>query len=142
MRNKSFRFWTKAVRVSPAAVLADECHGMVRQMALPLIPERRVKGALSALSRDSGVSYSKLRKMYYRLTDHILAVEWRSITAAYERYVEKQERALETELEQLRELRAAREMRERHGILNLAASDGALASMADQVRDLSGKEAG
>lgn len=120
MRHNLFRFRTKAVRVSPAAVLADECHGMVRQMALPLIPERRVKGAISVLSRDSGVSYSKLRKIYYHLTDHILATEWRSITATYQRYIEAQERKLEQELTELRELRAAREMRERHGVLNLA----------------------
>lgn len=108
-----------ALKVTPAAAIADDCHDMVRQMALPLIAQRRVKGALGTVARDSGVSYSKLRKIYYRLTDHILAVEFRSIAATYTRYVESQERALERELAELRELRAAREMREWHGVLNL-----------------------
>lgn len=123
MRNDLFRRrHNEDRRVTPAAVLADECHGMVRQMALPLIPERRVKGALSVVSRDTGVSYSKLRKIYCRLTDHILAVELRSIAATYRKYVESQERALERELEELRELRAARAMREYHYELDLSAA--------------------
>jgi hypothetical protein len=134
MRKFLFQNRHGEVRVSPAAALADECHGMIRQMTLPLIPQRRVKGALATISRDSGVSYSKLRKIYYRLTDHILAFELRSITAAYERYVVSQERALERELTELRELRAAREMRERHGVLSLTTPADNLGAVDREAR--------
>ncbi len=129
MRDKVFRCRNKAVRVSPAAAISDDCRDMVRQMALPLIAQRRVKGALGSVARDSGVSYSKLRKIYYHLTDHILAVEYRSIAASYKNHVERHERALERELEQLRELRAARTMRELHGEFNLEAPSGAVGAV-------------
>jgi len=129
MWNKAFRSRNKEFPVSSAAVIADDCHDMVRQMALPLVPQRRVKGALGAVARDSGVSYSKLRKIYYRLTDHILAVEFRSIAGAYKNHIEKQERALECELEQLRSLRAARMMKETHGEFDFKTSAGAVGAV-------------
>jgi hypothetical protein len=119
MRNDPFRNSNIGERrVNPCVVL-DECHGMIRQMALPLVSERRVKGALGAIARDTGLSYSKLRKVYYRLTDHILEFEFRSIAEAYKRHVRDHERKLEQELAELRALREARALREKHYALDL-----------------------
>jgi DNA-binding transcriptional regulator PaaX len=129
MRNEPFRARNNGERrVTPGALVLEECHGMIRQMALPLISERRVKGALSAVSRESGISYSKLRKIYYRLTDHILEFEFRSIAEAYKRHVRDHERKLEQELAELRALREARALREQHYVLDLETSAGAVAA--------------
>lgn len=117
-----------------AAAVTHECRDYVKQMALPLVPQRRVKGALQTVSRDSGVSYSKLRKIYYGLTDHILAFEFRSIAEAYQRHVLSQERALERELEQLRARKEAHQLRAQHYELDLAAPTGALGAL-DRARN-------
>jgi len=119
MRDNLFRNRNKAFPMS-AATLTHECRGYVKQMALPLVSQRRVKGALQTVSRDSGVSYSKLRKIYYGLTDHILAFEFRSIAEAYQRHVIAQERALERELEQLRALKEARHLKAQNYEMDLA----------------------
>jgi hypothetical protein len=114
-----------------AAALTHECRDYVKQMALPLVPQRRVKGALQTVSRESGVSYSKLRKIYYGLTDHILAFEFRSIAEAYKRHVVTHEQRLAQELETLRSLIAEQEMRERqHGLeLDMSARPRAVEAM-------------
>lgn len=120
MRNSLFRASDNGCRMS-AAALTHECRDYVKQMALPLVPQRRVKGALQTVSRDSGVSYSKLRKIYYGLTDHILAFEFRSIAEAYKRHVLQHEARLAQELETLRSLIDEQEMRERQHGLDLSA---------------------
>ena len=102
-----------------AAAVTHECRDYVKQMALPLVSQRRVKGALQTVSRDSGVSYSKLRKIYYGLTDHILAFEFRSIAEAYKRHVLAHEARLAQELETLRSLIDEQELRERQNELPL-----------------------
>ena len=119
MRHNLFRNRDKAFRMSAAAITA-ECQDYVKQMALPLVPQRRVKGALQTVSRDSGVSYSKLRKIYYGLTDHILAFEFRSIAEAYQKHVITRERQLERELERLRARKEAHQLRANHYELDLA----------------------
>jgi hypothetical protein len=107
MWTNPFRDRNKGARMSALAI-SDTTHDMLRQMALPLVPERRVKGALHHVSRETGVSYSKLRKLYYRLSDHILATEWQAIRMAYQRHVESHEQKLEAELAQLRAIKATR----------------------------------
>lgn len=134
LRNKRFRSRTDAVHMNAAAV-QHQCAGYVRQMALPLIPERRIKGALSVVSRDTGLTYSKVRKIYYGLTDHILAFEWRSIVAAYQRHVIQQERRLEAELQTLRALRDERRMWEAQNELDLATPRRAVEAAQDQGGD-------
>lgn len=113
--------------VTSAAAVQYECQTYVRQMTMPFIRERRVKGALSIVSRDSGVSYSKLRKIYYGLTDHILAFEFRSIAEAYKRHVIQHETRLTEELETLRALKA----RGANYALDLPTPAGAMAQMED-----------
>ena len=105
--NKRFGFPHKEVRdVSACAV--DSTRDMLKQMCLPLIPERRVKGALSVVSRETGLPFSKVRRLYYGITDHILAFEWSAIEATYSAWLLKQERQLENDIENIRALRTAR----------------------------------
>lgn len=108
MRNGLFGKRKIECEVSTALSIQDDTRDMLRQMMLPLIPQRRVKGALSLVSRDTGLPFSKLRRVYYGITDHILAFEWSAIATAYQRHVENQERKLTQELETLRALKAAR----------------------------------
>lgn len=113
MWNNLFRDRNKEVRVSNAALALDQAHTMVRQMALPLIPERRVKGALELVSRETGISYSKTRKIFYRLTDNILHFEFRNIAEAFKRAAQKQERLYRIEADRLQKILAANERMER-----------------------------
>lgn len=145
MRNDLFRPRNIGERgMNSGAAVLDECHGMLRQMTLPLVPERRVKGALSIVARDSGLSYSKLRKIYYRLTDHILEFEFRNIAEAYIRHIKAHESKLEQELAELRALRDARAIRERqHAFsLGLSSPSRALASAENARADLAGARSG
>lgn len=106
MWNNLFRFRDKAFRMSTAAMVLDQTHNMVRQMALPLIPQRRVKGALEYVSRESGLPYSKVRKIYYRLTDNILHFEFANIASAFQRAALNQERAYREQADRLAAINA------------------------------------
>ena len=89
-----------------AAVIAERCQSMVYQMALPLVSERRVKGALQIVARDCDLSYSKVRKLFYRITDHVLAFERDNIVAAFKAYTIKQERAYREQADKLAAINA------------------------------------
>lgn len=126
MRNILFRIRDKAVRMSTAGMVLDQTHTMVRQMVLPLVAQRRVKGALEYVSRESGLPYSKVRKIYYRLTDNILHFEFRNIAAAFERAAIRQERLYREEADRLAALIAERELWERQHGFNLALDHSAM----------------
>ena len=57
MRHDSFRNRKNGGRVSTALAIQDDTRDMLRQLVLPLVAERRVKGALDYVARESGVSY-------------------------------------------------------------------------------------
>lgn len=111
MRNGLFGFPKNGCGVSNALSIQDDTRDMLRQMMLPLIPQRRVKGALSVVSRETGLPFSKVRRVYYGITDHILAFEWSAIAMAYQKHVEDSERRLTIELDNLRALKMARQQR-------------------------------
>lgn len=113
MWDKLFRGRDKEDRMSTAALAQDQAYDMVRQMALPLIPQRRVKGALEQVSRETGLSYSKTRKIFYRLTDNILHFEFRNIADAFKRAASTQERLYRLEADRLQALLEANERMER-----------------------------
>jgi len=54
-----------SVQRMSSAVVNGNMHRWVREMALPLVPEMKVKGALRDVHRRTGVSFSKLRKFFY-----------------------------------------------------------------------------
>lgn len=124
MWNNLFRNREKEVRMSNAALVQDQAFDMLRDMARPLIPERRVKGALDSIARETGVPYSKVRKIYYRLTGNILHFEFKNIADAYKRAVIRQERLYREEAERLAALIAEREAWERQYGLVLSAPHG------------------
>lgn len=119
--------WKKQVRernnqvreMTSAACVQDYCQSMVRQMVLPLLSERRTKGALDFVSRESGISFSKVKKIYYGLTDHILAYERDRLKAARDRLLIRQQQTLEQQLSEIRRLRTERELVERQSDLAL-----------------------
>lgn len=106
--NTRFRFPNKEVRDVSACAIQADTRNMLKQMCLPLIAERRVKGALSTVSRETGLPFSKLRRLYYGITDHILAFELKAIEIAYDRWLLNQEKRAERQLDQLRAMRTAR----------------------------------
>lgn len=105
--------------MTSACAIQSQCQGWVRQMALPLIPEKRVKGALNLISRDSGLSYSKVRKIFYGLTDHILAYERERLRQARERWLARMEMKTAADLETIRRLRRDRDAYELQQDLDL-----------------------
>lgn len=109
MWNKLFRNQHIEVRLSTAELVQDQAHVMVRQLVLPLIPHRRVKGALEFAARETGVPYSKLRKIFYRLTRNILHYEIKNISDALKRAAISQERLYREEADRLAALIAERE---------------------------------
>lgn len=75
-----------------AAVLNDPSE-MVRQMALPFIADRRVKGALQIVARDTGLTYSKTYRLFYGAARDVWRNEHKKLTDAFRRFVSDQERA-------------------------------------------------
>lgn len=134
MWNKVFRERNNEVRLSTAALVADQTHGMVRQLVLPLVPTRRVKGALECVSRETGVPYSKLRKIYYRLTDTIQHFEFKNISDALKRAAVRQERLYREEADRLANLIAEREAWENQYGIHLPVYPGAMGTTAPQAR--------
>jgi hypothetical protein len=109
LRNKLFRERHNEARLSTAELVADQTHGMVRQLVLPLVPARRVKGALECVSRDTGVPYSKLRKLFYRISGTVHHFEYKNISDALKRAAVRQERLYREEADRLASLIAERE---------------------------------
>jgi len=134
MWNKPFRNRDNEVHLSTADLVVDQAHSMVRQLVLPLVPERRVKGALEYASRETGVPYSKLRKIYYRLTDNILHFEFKNISDALKRAALKQERLYREEADRLAALIAEREAWESQYGIHLPIYSGSVGASAPQAR--------
>ena len=132
LRHKLFREQNIGVRVSTAELVADQTHGMVRQLVLPLVPTRRVKGALECVSRETGVPYSKLRKIYYRLTDTVHHFEFKNISDALKRAALRQERLYREEADRLASLIAEREAWETQYGIHLPIYSGAVGAEAPQ----------
>lgn len=130
--NKRFRFPNNGVDEVSACAIQNNTREMLRQMALPLIPERRVKGALSLVSRETGLPFSKVRRIYYGITDHILAFEFSAIEAAHDKWLCEQERRLGAQIENLRAARAAK----KQGRLALNENTTNAPRLSDAVEDM------
>ena len=82
MRNKLFDFSKSVFGKMNAAVLNNPGE-MVRQMVIPLVPQRRVKGAIEHVSRDTGLTYSKTRRLFYGLANDVWSQEKEKIMATF-----------------------------------------------------------
>lgn len=134
MQNKLFRQRNFEARVSTAALVAEQTQGMVRQLVLPLVPTRRVKGALECASRESGVPYSKLRKLFYGITQTVHHFEFRNISDALKRAAIRQERMYREEADRLANLIAEREAWESQYGIHLPIYSGEVGTPASQAR--------
>lgn len=66
MRTERVQPETLKVRdVTNEAVINDQMHLWVNAMTRPLLPERKLKGALAVVSREMGITYSYARKCFY-----------------------------------------------------------------------------
>lgn len=134
MWNKLFRERNNEVRLSTAELVVEQTHSMVRQLVLPLVPQRRVKGALEHAARETGVPYSKLRKFFYRLTGTVLAHEYKNISDALKRAALKQERLYREEADRLAALIAEREAWESQYGIHLPIYTGEVGAPSSQAR--------
>lgn len=115
MPNFSFRYQNKAVKpVSSAIAVQDQCRGWLEQLVLELKPERKVKGALSDIANAADLPYSKVRRIYYRLTLNICAYERDRLRVAIDRIALDQQKKIERRLETIRSLRDDRRLLENH----------------------------
>lgn len=100
--------------VSSAALVLEQCHRRMDQLVLELKPERGVKGALAEIASEAGLPYSKVRRIFYRLTQTILAFERDRLDAAITKISLKQEARIEQRLNSIRALRDERALLEKH----------------------------
>lgn len=111
MRTNPVQNVAKSVRkMSTAVLVQDQMHTWVRQMALPLISERKVKGALRDVHRRTGVSFSYLRKCFYgweraepKASDYLAARE------AYYRWIAEHRSVLTARIDEIDRLAAEQE---------------------------------
>jgi hypothetical protein len=95
--------------MTTAALVNAEMSNWVRQLVLPGVAEFGVKGSIGKLSRETGVSFSRLRKAFYRWEAGVPTVlEYRAVQDAYARWVERQENDLIARLDEIRRLREQR----------------------------------
>ena len=109
MSNFSFRRPNRGGDMTTASSVFNECHAPIEQLVMELKPERKVKGALGLIASEADMSYSKVRRIFYRLTDHILAHERDRLKAAVRRIALEQEKRIEARLNNIRAIRAERE---------------------------------
>ena len=111
----------KAMRVINAATVATEAQWMLHQLSLPVDPRDTIKARRERAIRRAGLSHAKGFRLWYGYASALMAHEYLTICEAFKAHVRTQETLLADELEQLRSLRAARELREQHYEMDLAA---------------------
>jgi hypothetical protein len=108
--NKPFcRSKREVENMTSATLVLAQCREPLGQLVLELKPEKGVKGALAAIASEAGLSYSKVRRMHYGLTEHVLAYERDRLRAAIDAISARQEQLIEKRLQRIRELRRDRE---------------------------------
>lgn len=109
MSNQSFGEQKKAVNsMTTAAFVQEQCHSMMRQLVMDLRAEKNIDGALDLIAREAELPFSKVRRIYYKLTRNILAFERDRLRAAVSRIAEQQEARIEQRLDNIRALKDAR----------------------------------
>lgn len=120
MSNTSLRSREKAcVSMSGAAFVQAECHRWMHQHVLDLRSEKGVDGVLGMIADESGVPFSKIRRIYYKLTRNILAWERDQIRAACDQIALEQEKRIERRLQNIRDMREARRAMESQFALHI-----------------------
>ncbi len=117
---------TKVMRAVNAVTVATEAQWMLHQLSLPVAPKDTIKARRERAIRRAGLSHAKGFRVWYGYAAALMAHEYLTICEAFKAHVRSQETLLADELEQLRSLRAARELREQHYELALSADPSVL----------------
>lgn len=125
-----------------ATTIASDARWMLEQLSLPVDPRDTIKARRERAIRKAGLSPAKGMRLWYRQAVGLMAHEYLTLVEAYKKHVRTQERLLADELEQLRALRAAREIREKQLGLDLAAHSHALPAAQDAMADRARATAG
>lgn len=140
MRQDPQRKRGKALQMNACSV-AVESQLFLRQLSLPVDPTDTIKARRERAIARSGLSHSKGTRIWYGQPCAILAHEYLKLKAALTRYAETQERSLLNEIEQLRALRGAADMRERHGTFSFNEDrEGVVEAPSSKAVDLVGVE--
>jgi len=139
MRQHPQQFGEKTQPMSAQTVSAD-ARWMLEQLSLPVDPRDTIKARRERAIRRAGLSPAKGMRIWYRQAVGLMAHEYLTLVEAYKKHVRTQERLLTDELEQLRALRASREMRESQLGLDISTPSRALAA-AESTRGDSSRNA-
>lgn len=118
-----------------ASFVANDARWMLEQLSLPVDPRDTIKARRERAIRRAGLSPAKGMRLWYRQTCDIMAHEYLTLMEAYKNHVRTQERLLADELETLRTLRAARELRERQIGMDLQTPSRAVAALQNAGAD-------
>lgn len=118
-----------------AATVTTDARWMLEQLSLPVDPRDTIKARRERAIRKAGLSPAKGMRLWYRQTVGLMAHEYLALVEAYKNHVRTQERLLADELEQLRALRAAREIREKQLGLDMATHSRDLAAFQNAGSD-------
>lgn len=135
MRQHPQRLGQKTQPMSATAIASD-ARWMLEQLSFPIDARDTIKARRERAIRRAGLSPAKGMRLWYRQTCDILAHEYLTLVEAYKNHVRAQERLLADELEQLRALRAARELREKQIGLDLPTLPRASAAPDREDREL------
>jgi hypothetical protein len=115
---------TKTTQPMNAATVCFEAQSMLHQLSMPIDPRDTIKARRERAIRRAGISPAKGFRLWYGYATALMAHEYLMICEAAKAHVRTQEAQLETELEQLRALKAAHEQRTRqHDFLAATVSE-------------------
>lgn len=119
-------------KVCAVNVTVEQAAAMLEQLALPIEPRDTVKRKRERAVARSGLTPSKGYRLWYGQVRRLWDDEVDTLLARWDQHIQKLEQTHTQNAEQLRALREAREMRERHYALefsqpeNLAPAQAAL----------------
>lgn len=129
IRIYSTRPRTKAMQPMNAAMVCDEAKWMLHQLAMPVDPRDTIKARRERAIRRANLSPAKGFRLWYGYGTALMAHEYLTICEAFKAHVRAQETLLADELEHLRSLRLAREIREKQLALDLQARESDVGEM-------------
>ena len=124
----------KTQPMSATAITAD-ARWMLEQLSLPVDPRDTIKARRERAIRRAGLTPAKGMRLWYRQTVGLMAHEYLTLVEAYKNHVRTQEKTLADELELLRTLRAAREVREAQLGLDLSTPTRSVAAFQNASAD-------
>lgn len=127
IRINSTQSRTNTTQPMNAATVCLEAQSLLHQLSMPIDPRDTIKARRERAIRRAGISPAKGFRLWYGYATALMAHEYLMICEAAKHHVRAQETQLESELEQLRALRALHEQRTRqHDLLAATVSQNAV----------------